>query len=317
MNKEKKRQIHRNWDEAERSRHGQQVRERSAREREERILSAQSVIQEMLNQGVTISQNEVARRTGFSVGFVNKHLRYEIEQAQKRQKESVQKPRTARNIDALENELEKLKASNKRLQTILNEQRRMNKELLAQAAQVVGLEDEVKLLRTVIKDLKASSPTAQEKAANLPVQNLPAHGDNVVPINGKTSKNSKNELKSQQLNFIQQVESDLSSLNIKFNETFNKLIKSKPEYVVINAIEALKEAINEGTKIDDSSKWLYAAIKKESVPNKIPNKIPKPTSNPDTTYYFYQTHSTSTIEEELASREELKGLSSIFSQPND
>ncbi len=200
MNEDKKRQIHRNWDEAERSRHGQQVRERSAREREERILSAQSVIQEMLNQGVTISQNEVARRTGFSVGFVNKHLRDEIEIAQKRQKESAQKPRTARNIDALENELEKLKASNKRLQTILNEQRRMNKELLAQAAQVVDLEDEVKRLRTVIKELHSSLHTAQGKGVNLPVQNLPAQGDNVVPINAKTSKNSKDELKSQQLN---------------------------------------------------------------------------------------------------------------------
>ncbi|MEH1811545.1 MAG: DUF6262 family protein [Nostoc sp.] len=307
MNKEKKRQIHRNWDEAERSRHGQQVRERSAREREERILSAQSVIQEMLNQGVTISQNEVARRTGFSVGFVNKHLRYEIEKAQKQQKEFAQKPRTPRNIDALENELEKLKASNKRLQTILNEQRRMNKELLAQAAQVVDLEDEVKRLRTVIDELR----NPQKKVADLPVQNLPAQGDNVVPINGKTSKNSKNELKSQQLSFIQQVEHELSSLNIKFNTTFKNLIKSKSQSVVINAIEALKEAIDEGNNIDNRSGWLYAAIDKESEPN----KKPKPTSNPDTTYYFYNTHST--IEEELASREELKGLSSIFSQPND
>ncbi|MDZ8070401.1 MAG: DUF6262 family protein [Nostoc sp. DedQUE08] len=306
-----KRQIHRNWDEAERSRHGQQVRERSAREREERILFAQAVIQEMQDQGVTISQNEVARRTGFSVGFVNKHLRYEIEIAQQRQKESAQKPRTARNIGALENELEKLKASNKRLQTILNEQRRMNKELLAQAAQVVDLEDEVKRLRTVIKELHSSSHTAQEKVVNLPVQNLPAQGDNVVPINGKTSKDSEDELESQQLKFMKQVEYEFYALNITFNATFKKLIKSKSESVVNNAIEALKEAIREGTKIDNSSKWLYAAIKKESVPN----KKPKPTSNPDTTYYFYQTHST--IEGELASREELKGLSSIFSQPND
>jgi len=286
------------------------VRERSAREREERILSAQAVIQEMQDQGVTISQNEVARRTGFSVGFVNKHLRYEIEIAQKRQKESAQKPRTARNIDALENELEKLKASNKRLQTILDEQRRMNKELLAQAAQVVGLEDEVKLLRTVIKDLKAPSPTAQEKVANSPVQNLPAHGDNVVPINAKTSKNSKDELKSQQFSFMERVEYELSSLNISLNETFKKQIKSKSESVVINAIEALKEAISEGTKIENLSKWLYAAIKKESEPN----KKPKPTSNRHITNNFNNRQSI--IEEELASPEELKVLSSIFGQPN-
>ncbi|MBD2436589.1 DUF6262 family protein [Nostoc sp. FACHB-110] len=288
------------------------MRERSAREREERVISAHAVIQEMQAQGVTISQNEVARRTGFSVGFVNKHLRYEIEQAQKQQKESTHKPRTTRNIDVLENELEKLKVSNKRLQTILDEQRRMNKELLAQAAQVVDLEDEVKRLRTVIKELQGSLHTAQANVVDLPVQNLPAQGDNVVPINGKTSKNNKDELKSQQFSFMEQVENELSSLNISFNETFKKQIKSKPESVVINAIEALKEAIGEGTKIGDFSKWLYAAIKKESVPN----KKHKPTSNRHiTTNNFNNTQST--IEEEFASPEELKILSRIFYQPNE
>lgn len=186
----------------------------------------------------------------------------------------------------------------------------MNRELLAQAAQVVGLEDEVKLLRIVIKDLKASSPTAQEKVVNLPVQNLPAHGDNVVPINGQTSKNSEDELKSQQLSFMKQVEYELYALNIKFNATFKKLIKSKPESVVNNAIQALKQAMIKGDKIDDSSKWLYAAIKEEYVPE---NK-PETTSN---SYITYFDNRQSILEEELASREELKVLSSIFAQPND
>ncbi|MHC5722553.1 MAG: DUF6262 family protein [Nostoc sp.] len=314
MNDEKKRQIHRNWDEAERSRHGQQVRERSAREREERILSAQAVIQEMQDQGVTISQNEVARRTGFSVGFINKHLRDEIEKAQKQQKESTQKPRTVRNIGALENELEKLKASNKRLQTTLDEQRRINKKLLAQIAPVVDLEDEVNRLRTVIKELHSSSHTAQGKVVNLPVQNLPAQGDNVVPIN-KTSSASSNhstgELLIDQPNFIEQIEEQLSLLNISLNPTLQQKINSKPESVVINAIAALKEAIEQDTKIPNPSGWLYKAIERESVPN----KIPKPTSNRYTTDNLNNRQST--IEEELASPEELKVLSSIFGQPND
>ncbi|MEH2153260.1 DUF6262 family protein [Nostoc sp.] len=314
MSEKNKRQIHRNWDEAERSRHGQQVRERSAREREERILSAQSVIQEMQDQGVTISQNEVARRTGFSVGFVNKHLRDEIEKAQKQQKESVQKPRTARNIGRLENELEKLKASNKRLQTILDEQRRMNKELLAQAAQVVGLETKVNRLRTVIKGLKASLRTAKEKVVNLPVQNLPAQVGNVVPIN-KTSSESSNhstgELLIDQPNFIEQIQEQLSLLNISLNPTLEQKINSKPGSVVINAIAALKEAIEQDTKIPNPSGWLYTAIERESVPNKKYKAI----SNRYTTDNLNNTQST--IEEELASPEELKVLSSIFGQPND
>ncbi|MEH2436191.1 MAG: DUF6262 family protein [Nostoc sp.] len=313
MSEEKKRQIHRNWDEAERSRHGQQVRERSAREREERVISAKAVIQEMQDQGVTISQNEVARRTGFSVGFVNKHLRNEIETAQKQQKESTQKPRTARNIDVLENELEKLKASNKRLQTILDEQRRMNKELLAQAAQVVDLEDEVQRLRTVIKELQGSSSNAQGKVVNLPVQNLPAQVGNVVPIN-KTSSESSNhntgELLIDQPNFIEQIQEQLSLLNISLNPTLKEKMKSKPESVVINAIAALKEAIEQDTKIQNPSGWLCKAIERESVPN----KKYKPISNRYTTDNLNNTHSA--IKQEFASPEDLEMLSSIFGQSN-
>lgn len=312
MSEKRKRQVHRNWDEVERNRHGQQVRERFALAREEKILSAQNIIKKMLNEGITVSQNEVARRTGISVGFINKYLRYEIQKALQQQKESTRKVRSRSNIDTLENELEKLKASNQRLQKQLAEQRRMNKEILAQAARVVDLDDEVERLRTVIRELQAFSHIAQGKVVNLPVQNLPAQGDFVVSINGKTSKNSEDELKSQQLSFMKQVEYELYALNISFNETFQKQIKSKPESVVMNAIEALKEAIDEGTKIDNLSKWLYAAIKKESEPN----KKPKPTSNDHIITDKFNNRQ-STIEKEFASREELKGLSSIFSQPND
>jgi len=61
MSEKPKRQIHRNWDEAEQLRHSQQVQER---EREDRFRKVQDTIEVMLAQGVTISQNEVAKLPG-------------------------------------------------------------------------------------------------------------------------------------------------------------------------------------------------------------------------------------------------------------
>lgn len=97
-----KRQINRVWDEAERKKHGQQVRDRFARDRAEKLSYAKVAIDELIGQGITVSQNEVARKTGISVGFVNKHLRGEVEQARQRQRQMSQKHRTAVSVTSLE-----------------------------------------------------------------------------------------------------------------------------------------------------------------------------------------------------------------------
>lgn len=170
MSEKPKRRVHRNWDEAERLRHGQQVQERFAREREDKFRKVQDAIEVMLAQGVTISQNEVARVTGVSVGFINKHLRDVVEEAKRRQQKSAGTLHTVRQLNAEAKELERLKLMNRRLRDQFEEQRRVNKELLAQVARVVDLEDEVKLLRTQNREILAALKVSQEKVAHLPVQ---------------------------------------------------------------------------------------------------------------------------------------------------
>ena len=170
MSEKPTRQIHRNWDDAERLRHGQQVQERFAREREDKFRKVQDAIEVMLAQGVTISQNEVARVTGVSVGFINKHLRDVVEEAKRRQQKSAGTLHTVRQLSAEAKELERLKLMKRRLRDQFEEQRRANKELLAQVARVVDLEDEVKLLRTQNREILAALKVSQEKVAHLPVQ---------------------------------------------------------------------------------------------------------------------------------------------------
>jgi hypothetical protein len=237
MSEKIKRQVQRNWDEAERSRHGQQVRARFANEREEKVALAQYVIEEMLDQGVTISQNEVARRTGFSVGFVNKHLAYEIEIAKRKQQESARKSRTVRQLSAEVKDLERLRLLNRRLQQQLEEQRRANKELLAQVARVVDLEDDVERLRTQSRELLAKLQASQEKVVNLPVQNMSV-----------------------------QIEAALKQTGIKLNSTLRQEIPRHSQEAVLKAIEAFEQyrSIHD---VGSLAACLMKALKEEWTPN--------------------------------------------------
>ncbi len=246
MSEKIKRQVQRNWDEAERSRHGQQVRARFANEREEKVALAQYVIEEMLDQGVTISQNEVARRSGFSVGFVNKHLAYEIEIAKRKQQEFAIKSRTVRQLSAEAKDLERLRLLNRRLQQQLEEHRRANKELLAQVARVVDLEDDVERLRTQSRELWATLQASQEKVVNLPVQNVST-----------------------------QIDAAVKQAGIQLNATLRQEIPQHTQEAVLKAIEAFEQYRNTHA-VDNAAACLMKAIKEEWKPNIADEQSPTP-----------------------------------------
>lgn len=242
------RQINRTWDEAERKKHGQQVRKRFACEREEKLSQAKAVIDELIERGVTVSQNEVARRTGFSVGFVNKHLRGVIEQARQKQRQIRQKPLASRSVSALEKENERLTVSNRRLRQELDRHRRMNQELLAQVAQVVDLEDELALLRNQNRELLAVWKANQTKILHLPIE-------------GKTPVDMSKESVSRE-----QIEKSLKVLGISPTSTLQKTIESAHEETVLQALEALREA-SQKSMIKNPGGWLKRAIEGEWVQN--------------------------------------------------
>lgn len=251
MSEKLTRRVHRNWDEAERLRHGRQVQERFSREREDRFRKVQDTIEVMLAQGVTISQNEVARAAGVSVGFINKHLRNVVEKAKQRQQSSSGTLHTVRQLSAEAKELERLKLMNRRLREQLDEQRRANKELLAQVARVVDLEDEVELLRRQNRELLASWKTSQEKIINLPVQNS-------LPIQDTSI----------------QVKVSLKRIGIKLNPKLHKEIGQRSSETVLKAIEAFEQYRAKHT-VQMPAACLLRAIQEEWEPNlaQEPNTI--------------------------------------------
>lgn len=237
------RRVHRNWDEAERLRHGRQVQERFTREREDRFRKVQDTIEVMLAQGVTISQNEVARLAGVSVGFINKHLRDVVDKAKQQQQKSDGTLHTVRQLSAEAKELERLRLMNRRLREQLGEQRRANKELLAQVTRVVDLEDEVDLLRKQNRELLACWQASQEKVINLPVQNS-------LPIQNTST----------------QVEVALKQTGIKLSPKLNKEIRQHSPEVILKAIESFEQYRTEHT-VQKPSACLLRAIQEEWEPN--------------------------------------------------
>lgn len=168
------RRVKRIWNEEEKEKHGQQVSERFRLEREDKKRQATLIIEEMLDLGITISQNEVARRTGFSSGWVNQHLRVDINRAQQKQRDSAKKLRTSRQVDIEAKELERLRLSNRRLRDQLDEQHRMNQALLAQVSEVVYWENEAKVQRMQCRELQAALDLLQAKPTEI-FQAEPGH----------------------------------------------------------------------------------------------------------------------------------------------
>ena len=100
-------------------------------------------------------------------------------------------------------------------------------------------------------------------------------------------------------------------MGISLSSTLKRLIQSKPESVVLNAIEALKQSLKNGTVIHSPGGWLAEAIESEWVKN----ESLKPTPHHQLTVNSNMTQPEP--EEELVSSEDLKALSSIFGESND
>jgi hypothetical protein len=252
MNNQRKRQINRKWDEAERQKHGKQVRERFASERDEKIRLAKQIIADLLDQGLIISQNEVARQSGISVGFINKYLKLEVERARKKQLEGAKPAKTPRHLETVEKEVERLKLTVRRLNDELSSEKLKNKQLLAQVAQVVDLEDEIELLKTQNRELIAYYRVSQEKVVNLPIPTPPTAPQKAQ----KAVLSSESPSEPEKRSIIQEIE----ALGITLNTTLKQTLKNASEAQIFQAIEAVKDQMSRN-EVKNPAGLLNKAIK--------------------------------------------------------
>ena len=109
------------------------------------------------------------------------------------------------------------------------------------------------------------------------------------------------------LSISQPVQDELDKLKIKLNPTLIKIIKSKSEATVLEAIEALKEQLQKAD-IPNPGGWLNKAIKEEWVVEKgiAKQESPRPQER--------IVKATDKPQKEKVSLTQLKKLSSIFNK---
>ena len=234
------------------------LRSSAAQKTKESALRVEKALERMILQGQIISFKSVALTANVSTAYLykQKDLRNRIETLRDQQK---QKPKTKQPPAASDNSksviISTLREENKKLRAEIDGLRRVNEGLAGRVYHLQGADDLAQRLKAENADLKQQL----EECRQLVQKFTPISVENPVI----TSLEKKRAGRS---NISDQVKQQLESLGIQLNSTLTKTIKSASEKTVIEAIEALKEAISDGD-VEKSGGWLKTAIERGWKPN--------------------------------------------------
>ncbi len=254
----------------------QATRKNDARER------VYQAIKRLEKTGDKINFHTVAKEANLSVAYLYKYPELKQHIAELRSKQSsmpvspVAKPVSSKShsqiVCRLKERIYQLEQENQKL-------RRKNEALAGQVYRVHHLQEQVERQQQTIVDLQARLNASHEQKSVA----------TVTPI----FNNKKAEISDQ-------IKSELEALSIPLNTTLTKTIKSASEELVVNAIEALKEAMATGD-ISRPGGWLNSAIQDGWIKNE-PQQQQASTYKP--TVYSALLES----EEELIDPEQIKEL---------
>lgn len=226
-----------------------------AKESAQRVDKA---LTQMIKQGQVITFKSVATVANVSTAYLYKHedLRSRIETLRHQQK---QKPSRSQVPPASDNSkaviIYNLREENKRLRAEIYGLRRINEGLTGRLYQLQGVEELAQRFKSENADLKQQLTEYHKQVQQTTI--LPTAHPKVTLLQEKRTKCS---------NISEGVKQQLDSLGIQLNSTLNKVIKSASESTVLDAIEALKEALTNG-EIDKPAGWLKRAIEQDWKPN--------------------------------------------------
>jgi tRNA nucleotidyltransferase/poly(A) polymerase len=212
-------------------------------------------LERMIKQGQIISFQSVATTANVSTAYLYKQsdLRNRIEtlRDQQKQKPKLKQPPASDSSKSVI--ISTLREENKKLRAEIEGLRRINEGLTGRIYQLKGAEELADRLQVSYAELKQQFDEYQQQAQQT-----------------TTLENSKvaslDEKRTERLNITDQVKQLLQPLGIRLNSTLIKTIKSVREETVLDAIEALKEALNDGN-IDKPAGWLKRAIELGWKPN--------------------------------------------------
>ncbi len=233
----------------------QQAASQKALESADRVDKA---LKKMILQGQIISFKSVALCANVSTAYLYKQedLRNRIETLRNQQKQipkSKQPPPASDNSKAVI--IHNFKEENKRLRAEIDGLRRINEGLSGRLYQLQGTSELAERLQAENIELKQklqeSSQALQQSTTS------PTNNQKIISLEKKILGNSNaNDL----------IKQKLESLGIQLNSTLTKTIKTASSEIVLDAIEALKEALADND-IDKPGAWLKRAIELRWKPN--------------------------------------------------
>ena len=235
-----------------------QSKSESARERTDKAIS------QMVKSGKTINFHTVASAAGVSIAYLYKHedIKQRIDQLRKQQSSIKRLPQKQSVSDDSKKTVNiTLKLRIRDLEAEVRGLRNHIEVIQGIALQVPDLNQEIESLRA--ENSRLSVELNELRLENLKLkEQLNAHSVSNSPEQSVAPKSKVTSLTDKRV--VQSVVSDnikaqLAELKISLNSTLTKTIKSASEELVLNAIEALKEAMANGG-VPRPGGWLNKAI---------------------------------------------------------
>ncbi len=281
------------------------LNETQEKRRQSYLEKTEKAIIKLSQMNQKLSFANIAREANVSISYLYKYpeIKQRIQYLRRQQEENAKpiKPqlRTEKSSQTI---ITQLKGRIKRLESDKKELSKQNEALTGRLYATGNTQDLIARLnaenskfKTEIKQLRSELESTQSELNEYKKQESKAK---VTPIS-----------KAQSSEISEVIKSELKSLGIKLNSTLRKIIKANDEQTVLNAIEALKEALETGEVLKPGG-WLASAIengwtKAESISQ--PQTVTQPeifTSSPKP-------------DKELVSVDKLKALSSIFGEKDE
>ena len=237
-----------------------EAKKKDALERTEKAIA------ELVRTGASITFKSIAEKAGVSVPYLYKydelkeriqHLRnQQQQQARKRSKrpQSFQ-PASDKSKQVI---IQNLKEDNKKLRSEIEKQNKHIEVVQGRLYELSRVAEENNRLRQKLDQVIAELTTTKKQLDDYLLANPHAH-PKVTPIDSKrkpTTSINNDELKSK-----------LSELGVRMNATLKKIIESKSNNEIKNALSAVEEYLATGTKVKSKAGLLRKALEENWTPN--------------------------------------------------
>lgn len=215
------------------------------KKKEEALAKTESAIKQIIKQGKKINMSVVAAYANVSVSYLYKYpeIRQRIQQLRDQQVLPVRSNNSQATEASNQVIIAQLRSKIKQLDVEVKELKLINESLAGQLHEFMSYQAQVQHLQSQNIELQSRLDSIKKQQTAIP----------------PSRKRSKLYPKQKQPEVSLHIKKELRALGIKLTSTLRRAINSVTEITVLNAIEALKQAL-ETENIRSPAGWLKCAL---------------------------------------------------------